>query len=141
MKSVIHAIPWRRWFLALLCLGLGLHTAAAKPPKKAPAAAPAQKVHAPPILEVVAHTQMKTTAEQQEAYAAALASATGYVLGSGATRFKIHSPPESPFLLTNFVGRGLPAAAKQIFRLSPSTEKIAAWWIGRPGSSSGSMSN
>src|SRR5690348_36814 len=62
-------------FSALLFVA-AIQQAAAKPPKKARwPEEKHSKVEPLPVLEVVAHTEMKTTAEHQEAYAAALAKA------------------------------------------------------------------
>jgi len=63
--------------LSLLLIATAVQQSAAKPPKKARGregqAAP--NVEPLPLLEVVAHTEMKTTAEHRDAYAAALAKA------------------------------------------------------------------
>jgi len=73
MKRSITALTL---LLSVLVLAAAAQRAPAKPPKRARGAAEkAPKVEPLPVLEVVAHTEMKTTAEHKEAYAAALAKA------------------------------------------------------------------
>jgi hypothetical protein len=69
--SRIHARSFRLLFVAML-LAMPLALDAAKPKKKVPASAPAPKVQPPPLLEIVARSDLKTTPEQRAAYAAEL---------------------------------------------------------------------
>jgi hypothetical protein len=62
--------------LFILLSANGARKTAAKPPRKARGPeGRAPQVEPLPLLEVIAHTEMKTSAEHQEAYAAALAKA------------------------------------------------------------------